>query len=61
LYDVDSLLTKLLDNPPAYGFANATGYGDGDDLIWCNDYHISPATNNYIAKDVAKLLKGRFI
>ncbi|PVF98082.1 hypothetical protein CPB86DRAFT_386962 [Serendipita vermifera] len=61
LYDTDALLTKLLDNPQAYGFANATGYGDVDDLIWCNDYHISPKANYYIAKDVAKLLKGRFI
>ena len=40
LYDSWSFMTKILDDPTAYGFPNATCIDDdGTSCIWWNNYH----------------------
>ncbi|KAG9126487.1 hypothetical protein FRC07_003233 [Ceratobasidium sp. 392] len=60
VYDSASKINTLLDSPSKYGFQDATSYGDGSTLMWCNNYHISSGVHNYVAQDVAALLKGSF-
>ncbi|QRV72536.1 carbohydrate esterase family 16 protein [Ceratobasidium sp. AG-Ba] len=60
VYDSATKLNTLLNSPATYGFQDATSYGDGATLMWCNNYHISSGVHNYFAQDVATLLKGSF-
>ncbi|KAG8770158.1 hypothetical protein FRC12_004475 [Ceratobasidium sp. 428] len=60
VYDSATKINTLLDSPSKYGFQDATSYGDGSTLMWCNNYHISSGVHNYVAQDVAALLKGSF-
>lgn len=59
IYRADYWLDHILDDPTAYGFQDATSYGNATD-IWCNDYHLGGGVNDYIAKDLAALMKGVF-
>ncbi|EJD44375.1 hypothetical protein AURDEDRAFT_104001 [Auricularia subglabra TFB-10046 SS5] len=58
LVDTHAAITKLLDDPTQYGFRDATTYGSAEDLIWCNNYHISPAVHDYLAQEVQAALNG---
>ncbi|KAG9091801.1 hypothetical protein FRC06_000378 [Ceratobasidium sp. 370] len=60
VYDSATKLNTLLNSPSTYGFQDATSYGDGSTLMWCNNYHVSSGVHNYFAQDVAALLKGSF-
>ncbi|KAB5594635.1 Exoglucanase 3 [Ceratobasidium theobromae] len=60
VYDSATKINTLLDSPTTYGFQDATSYGDASNLMWCNNYHISSGVHDYLAKDVAALLKGSF-
>ncbi|QRV72535.1 glycoside hydrolase family 3 protein [Ceratobasidium sp. AG-Ba] len=61
IYDSATKLNTLLDSPAAYGFQDATSYGSGANLMWCDNYHISSRVHDYFAKDVVALLKGSFM
>ncbi|KZV98251.1 hypothetical protein EXIGLDRAFT_669577 [Exidia glandulosa HHB12029] len=56
--DTNSVVAQLLDNPTQFGFQDATSFGDGDTFIWCNNYHISPAAHEYVARAVQSSLSG---
>ncbi|EJD40702.1 hypothetical protein AURDEDRAFT_170327 [Auricularia subglabra TFB-10046 SS5] len=48
--DIHTAIGELLDHPKKYGFRDAKTYGSDKDLVWCNDYHISPGAHEYLAK-----------
>ncbi|EJD36759.1 hypothetical protein AURDEDRAFT_174205 [Auricularia subglabra TFB-10046 SS5] len=50
--DIHTAIGELLDHPKKYGFRDAKTYGSDKDLVWCNDYHISPGAHEYLAKTV---------
>ncbi|GFF54188.1 probable 1,4-beta-D-glucan cellobiohydrolase C [Aspergillus udagawae] len=59
--DTQAPFNKALDNPAAYGAANATCYNsDGTACLWFNDYHPGIAIHNLTAQAVASALKGSF-
>ncbi|PSR77922.1 hypothetical protein BD289DRAFT_444664 [Coniella lustricola] len=50
-----------LDNPTAYGAANATCYdADGTTCLWYNDYHPGVAIHELVARAVATAWQGTF-
>ncbi|KIM32948.1 carbohydrate esterase family 16 protein [Serendipita vermifera MAFF 305830] len=61
VYDTQTIFTTVLDRPSSYGLKDATSYGSGSDVAWCNTYHPSPAFHLQIAKDLAPLIKGKYI
>ena len=34
IWDSYTSFTKIMDDPKAYGFKDATSYGDGSDIFW---------------------------
>ncbi|KAG8968865.1 hypothetical protein FRC03_005738 [Tulasnella sp. 419] len=60
VYDSYSRLVQILNNPSAYGLKDATSYGSGTDVAWCNDYHISPPVHEVYGKDIATLITPGF-
>ncbi|KAG8995938.1 hypothetical protein FRB90_012866 [Tulasnella sp. 427] len=58
LYDSNSRLGKILDNPTSYGFQDNSTYGSATNLAWCNNYHVSPGVHHYFATDIKTLLSG---
>ncbi|KIO31451.1 carbohydrate esterase family 16 protein [Tulasnella calospora MUT 4182] len=56
LYDSHTRLLDIINHPAKYGFADATSYGADSDLMWCNNYHVSPGVHDLFAKDIKKLL-----
>ncbi|KAG8876722.1 hypothetical protein FRB97_003982 [Tulasnella sp. 331] len=58
VYDVNSLITKMLASPTTYGFADNTTYSSATNVMWCNNLHISPGVHEYVAEGVAALIKG---
>ncbi|CDO77590.1 Carbohydrate Esterase Family 16 protein [Trametes cinnabarina] len=57
LWDSNAAFTTVLNNPTAYGFVDATSYGNTGDF-WGNNYHPSSAAHDIWARDVAAVLKG---
>ncbi|KAG8968864.1 hypothetical protein FRC03_005737 [Tulasnella sp. 419] len=60
VYDSYSRLVQILNNPSAYGLKDATSYGSGTDVAWCNDYHISPPVHEVYGQDIATLITPGF-
>lgn len=61
IVDTQAPFNNALDNPTAYGAANATCYNsDGTTCLWFNDYHPGIAIHNLTAQAVASALKGWF-
>ncbi|KDQ12174.1 carbohydrate esterase family 16 protein [Botryobasidium botryosum FD-172 SS1] len=58
VYDSNTRLVQVLDNPKSFGFKDATSYGSGADQVWCNDYHISSNMEKIYAQDIANVIKG---
>ncbi|KAK5662462.1 hypothetical protein OQA88_8373 [Cercophora sp. LCS_1] len=59
--DTTAPFNKAIENPTAYGAANATCYnGDGVSCLWFNDYHPGVAINRLVAEAVAEAYKGSF-
>lgn len=57
LYDSWSFMTKVLDDPTAYGFPDATCINaDGTSCIWWNDYHPSAKYHELQADDMKSVL-----
>lgn len=53
-----AIVSVLLDHPTHFGFGDATSFGSGDEFLWCNNYHISPAAHRYIALAVQRELNA---
>ncbi|KAI8978263.1 hypothetical protein BD414DRAFT_553943 [Trametes punicea] len=57
LWDSNTAFTTVLDDPTAYGFVDATSYGNPGDF-WGNNYHPSSAAHDIWARGVAAVLNG---
>ncbi|OJI82311.1 hypothetical protein ASPTUDRAFT_45756 [Aspergillus tubingensis CBS 134.48] len=59
LYDSWSFMTKILDDPTAYGFPNATCIDDdGTSCIWWNNYHPGMKYHLLQAEDMKGVMGG---
>ncbi|KAG8942839.1 hypothetical protein FRC04_003470 [Tulasnella sp. 424] len=58
LYDSNTKLGQILNSPSSYGFQDATSYGSATNLVWCNNYHVSPGVHHYFATDIKNILAG---
>ncbi|KAG8942838.1 hypothetical protein FRC04_003469 [Tulasnella sp. 424] len=58
IYDSNTRLGLILDNPTAYGFQDNSTYGSATNLAWCNDFHVSPGVHHYFAQDIHGVLSG---
>lgn len=58
LYDSNTRLGQILDNPTAYGFQDNSTYGSATNLVWCNNLHVSPGVHHYFATDIKTVLSG---
>ncbi|CAL5870081.1 uncharacterized protein PFLUO_LOCUS4315 [Penicillium psychrofluorescens] len=57
LYDSWSFMTKILDQPQAYGYPNATCINDdGISCVWWNNYHPGQKYHSLQAADMKKYL-----
>lgn len=57
LYDSWSFMTKVLDDPTTYGFADATCINeDGTSCVWWNNYHPSAKYHELQADDMKCVL-----
>ncbi|KAJ8515182.1 hypothetical protein ONZ45_g7376 [Pleurotus djamor] len=56
VWDSQPSFSRILDDPTAYGFIDATSYGSGSGIFWGNDYHPSSEAHNWFAQDVAEVL-----
>ncbi|EJD37815.1 hypothetical protein AURDEDRAFT_173088 [Auricularia subglabra TFB-10046 SS5] len=60
--DTHALVTNILDSPQQYGFKDAVSYNATEptinEVVWCNAYHISPKTHDYVAQAVRDALEG---
>ncbi|PPR01412.1 hypothetical protein CVT24_006250 [Panaeolus cyanescens] len=53
-WDSNKAFTRILDNPQAYGFKDATSYGPGDDIFWGDNYHPSSAAHKFFGEEVGR-------
>jgi phospholipase/lecithinase/hemolysin len=61
VYDTQVPFNTAINNPTAYGAADATCYNsDGVTCLWWNNYHPGQAIQTLVAKGVAAALKGTF-
>ncbi|TGO27921.1 hypothetical protein BPAE_0035g00650 [Botrytis paeoniae] len=61
VYDTQVPFLNAINNPTAYGSADATCINaDGVSCLWWNDYHPSQIVHKLVAQGVASLLKGIF-
>ncbi|KAJ7595235.1 hypothetical protein C8J56DRAFT_774920 [Mycena floridula] len=56
IYDSNAEFTTILNNPTAFGFKDATSFGDGTGIFWGNNYHPSSAVHSYLGQGIGKLL-----
>ncbi|KAF7320593.1 CBM1 domain-containing protein [Mycena chlorophos] len=57
IWDAYTVFTNILADPTAYGFVDATSYGNTGDF-WANNFHPGPAAHAIFAKDIATLMAG---
>ncbi|KAF7923905.1 uncharacterized protein EAE98_007723 [Botrytis deweyae] len=61
VYDTQVPFLNAINNPTAYGSADATCINaDGVSCLWWNDYHPSQIVHKLVAQGAASLLKGIF-
>ncbi|TGO34025.1 hypothetical protein BHYA_0215g00010 [Botrytis hyacinthi] len=61
VYDTQVPFLNTINNPTAYGSADATCINaDGVSCLWWNNYHPSQIVHKLVAQGVASLLKGIF-
>ncbi|TGO80895.1 hypothetical protein BPOR_1560g00010 [Botrytis porri] len=62
VYDTQAPFLNAINNPTAYGSADATCINaDGISCLWWNDYHPSQIVHKLVAQGIASLLKGIFL
>ncbi|KAG9029374.1 hypothetical protein FRB95_005381 [Tulasnella sp. JGI-2019a] len=60
LFDVHDLFTRILRNPPSFGFSSGKDVGTGfDDEVWVDGIHPSTQTQKIIAREVASFMTGK--
>ncbi|KAF8320237.1 hypothetical protein F5887DRAFT_1117929 [Amanita rubescens] len=58
-WDAHAAFTRILDNPTAYGFKDATSYGNNDpNYLWSGNYHPSSAAYRIFAEEISYVLSG---
>src|SRR5690348_11349985 len=61
IVDTGAAFNKVINNPTAYGAADATCYNsDGVSCVWWNNYHPALAVHKVVAEAVAEAWKGSF-
>ncbi|KAF8901873.1 hypothetical protein CPB84DRAFT_1846586 [Gymnopilus junonius] len=60
-WDANAQFTTMLNNPAAYGFADATSYGSAATDFWGNNYHPSTYANVFFAQEIGKTVLGSTI
>ncbi|KAF5377405.1 hypothetical protein D9757_009692 [Collybiopsis confluens] len=58
IWDANAAFTTILNNPTAFGFKDATSFGDASNLFWINNLHTTSAANVFWAQGVAQTLAG---
>lgn len=60
VFDAHSLFTRILTDPPSFGFPSGGRVGmarDGE--VWCDHIHPTTTTHDIVARELAKFLAGR--
>ncbi|KIK56259.1 carbohydrate esterase family 16 protein [Collybiopsis luxurians FD-317 M1] len=58
IWDANAAFTTILNDPTAFGFQDATSFGDAPNFFWINTLHTTSAANVFWAEGVAQTLAG---